>query len=73
MAGGPFRLPNWKASIEQAMAKANVAGLSVAIINDGRIAYTHAFGTGIRLRESHSTRIPSPARHPSARPSLRTW
>lgn len=33
-----------EASVEQAMEKANVAGLSVAILNDGQIAYTHAFG-----------------------------
>lgn len=33
-----------EASIEQTMAKANVAGLSVAIINDNRIATTYAFG-----------------------------
>jgi CubicO group peptidase (beta-lactamase class C family) len=37
-------LAELEASIEGAMQKANVAGLSVAIINDGHIAYTHAFG-----------------------------
>jgi CubicO group peptidase (beta-lactamase class C family) len=33
-----------EAAIRHAMAKANVAGLSVAIINDGRIAYVRGFG-----------------------------
>ena len=33
-----------EATIFQIMTKANVAGLLVAVINDGQIAYTHAFG-----------------------------
>jgi len=33
-----------QASIEQTMEKANVAGLSCAIINDGRVVYRKAFG-----------------------------
>jgi CubicO group peptidase (beta-lactamase class C family) len=42
--GTPVSVPEMETSIQQAIEKANVAGLSVAIINDGRIAYTHAFG-----------------------------
>ena len=42
--GKPLPRAELEALIEQAMEKANVAGLSVAIINDGQIAYTHAFG-----------------------------
>ena len=42
--GEPVSLAELEAAIEGAMQKANVAGLSVAIINDGQIAYTHAFG-----------------------------
>lgn len=42
--GTPVSTAEMEAAIEQAMAKANVAGLSVAIINNNRIAYTHAFG-----------------------------
>jgi CubicO group peptidase (beta-lactamase class C family) len=33
-----------EASIEEAMEKANVKGLSLTIINDNQIAYPHAFG-----------------------------
>ena len=42
--GEPVSPAELEAAIEEAMQKANVAGLSVAIINDGHIAYTHAFG-----------------------------
>jgi CubicO group peptidase (beta-lactamase class C family) len=42
--GKRVSLPELEASIEQAMEKANVAGLSVAIISDDQIAYTHGFG-----------------------------
>jgi CubicO group peptidase (beta-lactamase class C family) len=42
--GRPLAPAELEATIAQAMAKANVAGLSVAILNDGQIAYTHAFG-----------------------------
>ena len=42
--GGTVPVDELEAVIRQAMEKANVAGLSVAIINDGRIVYTHAFG-----------------------------
>jgi len=42
--GSPVSPAELEAAIEEAMQKANVAGLSVAIINDGQIAYTHAFG-----------------------------
>lgn len=44
LAGKPVSLAELEALIERAMEKANVAGLSVAIINDHQIAYTHAFG-----------------------------
>jgi len=42
--GTPVSPAELEAFIEQVMEKANVAGLSVAIINDGQVAYTHAFG-----------------------------
>jgi CubicO group peptidase (beta-lactamase class C family) len=42
--GKPLSPADLEATIAQTMAKANVAGLSVAILNDGQIAYTHAFG-----------------------------
>ena len=41
---GKIPVDELEAVIAQAVEKANVAGLSVAIINDGQIAYTHAFG-----------------------------
>jgi len=44
--GGAVPVDELGAAIGQAMAKANVTGLSVAIINDGQIVYTHAFGYG---------------------------
>jgi len=43
--GKPVPPAELEALIETTMEKANVAGLSVAIINDGQIAYTHAFGS----------------------------
>jgi len=59
--GTPVSIPELEASIEQAMQKANVAGLSVAILNDSQIAYTHAFG----FRDK-AAGIPSPATDGSA-------
>jgi CubicO group peptidase (beta-lactamase class C family) len=44
LGGKNIGLAEMEASVQQAMAKANVAGLSVAIINDRQIAYVHAFG-----------------------------
>jgi len=51
LGGMPVSPAELEAFIEQSMAKASIAGLSVAItesrhfgINDGQIAYTHAFG-----------------------------
>jgi len=44
LGGGTIAVDELEATIFQIMAKANVAGLSVAVINDGQIAYTHAFG-----------------------------
>jgi CubicO group peptidase (beta-lactamase class C family) len=41
--GGTVHVNELETAIGQAMEKANVAGLSVAILNDDQIAYTHAF------------------------------
>jgi len=43
--GGTVPVNELEAAIGQAVEKANVAGLSVAILNDGHIAYTRAFGS----------------------------
>src|SRR5512136_401511 len=42
--GGTIAVDELEAAVSQTMENANVAGLSVAIINDGKIAYTGAFG-----------------------------
>ncbi len=42
--GGTIAVDEMEATISQTMAKANVAGVSVAILNNGQIVYTHAFG-----------------------------
>lgn len=44
LSGKPIGLAEMEASIQQAMAEANVAGLSVAILNNKQIAYVQAFG-----------------------------
>lgn len=44
VTGDPTDIATMEAEVEQIMDMADVPGLSVAIINDSQIAYTHAFG-----------------------------
>jgi hypothetical protein len=61
------------AFIEKTLEKADVTGLSCAIINDGRVVYRKAFGDRTKAPALGTTRRPSLARRPLANLSLPTW
>jgi CubicO group peptidase (beta-lactamase class C family) len=56
----PIPIEDLEAFIEQTMAKANVAGLSCAIINDNEVVYRRTFGYKDQ-RDSFFCRIPQQA------------
>lgn len=54
--GEPLDIAEMEASIEAAMTKARVAGLSCAVLNEGRLAYVHQFG----VADAETGRRPGP-------------